>query len=51
MNLNNGNKFPGFPGDSWGFPGEFPGNSRAFFSKIIAICSRARVAKNPDSSL
>ena len=44
MNLNNGNKFPGFPGD-------FPGNSRAFFSKIIAICSRARVAKNPDSSL
>ena len=40
MNLNNGNKFPGFPGDSWGFPGGFPGNSRAFFSKIIAICSR-----------
>ncbi len=46
MNVNNGKKFPGFPGDSRGFPGEFPGNSRAFFSKIIAIRSKARVAKS-----
>ena len=52
-------KFPGFPGDSRGFPGEFPGNSRVFFFAkswllqavftgfVILLIQRVRVDPRP----
>ena len=47
MNLNNGNKFPGFPGD-------FPGNSRVipghFFQRSL-LYVQEHALQNPDISL
>ena len=43
MNLNNGNKFAGFPGDSRGFPGHF------FQRSLLYV--QEHTLQNPDISL